>query len=75
MATGRIDMVVRVKERIFVLEFKFDKTAQEAMDQILEKRYYEKYQHEAKPIILVGLSFNYENKKLIVPYVVQQMPA
>lgn len=73
MATGRIDMVVRTKERIFVLEFKFDKTAQEALDQILEKRYYEKYQHEAKPIILVGLSFNYENKKLTIPCVVQQL--
>jgi uncharacterized protein (UPF0297 family) len=71
--TGRADLVVQTKERIFVFEFKFNKTAQEAMDQILEKRYYEKYRGEGKPIVLVGLSFNYKNKKLTVPYVTQQL--
>jgi hypothetical protein len=69
--TGRADLVVRTKDRIFVFEFKFNKPAQEAMDQILEKRYYEKYQHEGKPILLVGLSFNYKDKKLTVQYVTQ----
>lgn len=71
--TGRADLVVRTKDRIFIFEFKFNKTAQEAMDQILEKRYYEKYQHEDKQIMLVGLSFNYKNKTLTVPYLVQQL--
>lgn len=73
--TGRADLVVRTKDCIFIFEFKFNKTAQEAMDQILEKRYYEKYLHEGKPILLVGLSFNYKNKKLTVPYLTQQVSA
>ncbi|MBS1987373.1 AAA family ATPase [Candidatus Dependentiae bacterium] len=71
--TGRADLVVRTNDRIFVFEFKFNKPAQEAMDQILEKRYYEKYQHESKPILLVGLSFNYKAKKLTVEYLTQAM--
>lgn len=67
----RADLVVRKKDRIYVFEFKFNRTPEEAMKQILEWRYYEKYQHEGKPIILIGLSFNYKNKKLIVKYITQ----
>lgn len=71
--TGFADLVVRTKDRIYVFEFKFNRTPEEAMRQILERRYYEKYQHEGKPILLIGFSFNYKNKKLSVKYITQAM--
>lgn len=69
--TGFADLVVRTKDRIDVFEFKFNRTSEEAMKHILERRYYEKYEHEGKPILLIGLSFNYKDKKLSVKYVTQ----
>ncbi|MBS1988171.1 PD-(D/E)XK nuclease domain-containing protein [Candidatus Dependentiae bacterium] len=56
-----------------MFEFKFNRTPEEAMRQILKIRYYEKYQHEGKSILLIGLSFNYKNKKLSVKYITQAM--
>ena len=57
--TGRIDTVVEMKNHIFIFEYKFNKTAQEALNQIEEKRYYAPYLNSGKQIILIGISFNY----------------
>ncbi|MFI5343354.1 MAG: PD-(D/E)XK nuclease domain-containing protein [Chlamydiales bacterium] len=36
---GRIDLVVEMKKYIYVIEFKFNKTTQEALDRIESKKY------------------------------------
>ena len=56
---GRIDTVVEMKNHIFIFEYKFNKTAQEALNQIEEKRYYTPYMNSGKQIVLIGISFNY----------------
>ena len=56
---GRIDTVVEMKNHIFIFEYKFNKTAQEALNQIEEKRYYAPYLNSGKQIVLIGISFNY----------------
>lgn len=56
--TGRIDAVVELVDRIYLFEFKFNKSAAEALQQIKEHVYYQKYQLHGKPITCVGVNFN-----------------
>jgi len=55
---GRIDAVIRTKKNIFVIEMKINDSANNALQQIKQKKYYQKYQQHKKAIILVGISFD-----------------
>jgi Predicted AAA-ATPase/PD-(D/E)XK nuclease superfamily len=55
---GRADAVVQTLTDIFIFEFKFNKTAQEALDQIYNKKYADKYRASNKPITGIGLNFD-----------------
>jgi len=59
---GRIDFAAQTKAKIFIFEFKYNSTAKKALDQIIEKKYYQKYKRFKKPIILVGIAFNLKKK-------------
>jgi PAS domain-containing protein len=61
---GRIDAMVQTPERIYVLEFKADESADAALAQIAEKGYADKYRHAGKPIVAVGINFDTEQKKV-----------
>jgi len=71
---GRIDTTITLDEHIYLFEFKIDKTAQEAMDQIHKQKYYEKYLLENKPITLVGANFSSE-KKTVEKWLVENIEA
>lgn len=60
---GRIDAVIHTEKRIYVMEFKTT-TADDALVQIKEKKYYEKYMNAGLPITLVGIGFDIENRNL-----------
>lgn len=68
-STGRIDMVIALKKRIIIIEFKFKATSKKALEQICKRKYYEKYLRYKKPITLVGISFSLKNKQLILDFV------
>ncbi len=55
---GRIDAYVRTARTVFVFEFKLDRSAEEAVGQILDRRYYEKFRHAGLPVRLVGVNFD-----------------
>ncbi len=55
---GRIDAVVKTADRITIFEFKLNGTADAAMVQIRDKRYYEPYLDDGRPITLVGVEFS-----------------
>jgi hypothetical protein len=55
---GRTDMVLKMEKCIFIFEFKLNKKAQIALEQILDKGYYEQYREDAREIILVGVNFD-----------------
>ena len=55
---GRIDAVVVTRDHVFIFEFKLDKPAPEALEQIEAKEYYLRYQSSGKAITLVGASFD-----------------
>ncbi len=70
--SGRIDAVLEDKKTIFICEFKMGSsgTAQEAMNQIHEKKYYEPFMTSGKQIFLLGISFD-EKKRNIGEYLIE----
>ncbi|MEA1916633.1 MAG: AAA family ATPase [Campylobacterota bacterium] len=53
---GRIDLTLKLPQAIYVIEFKVDGT--NALAQIKEKNYHEKYLNENKPLYLIGIEFD-----------------
>ena len=54
------------------MEFKRDRSATEAMAQIKEKRYFEKFLGSGKKITLVGVNFDSE-KRTIAEWVTEEV--
>ena len=61
---GRIDFTVVMDKGIFIFEIKMRSNPGNAIGQIKEKKYHEKYLMEGKEIFLVGIEFNEEAKNL-----------
>ena len=58
--SGRIDMMVAAGDWIYVIEFKLNKSADQAMRQIENKDYAMKYRKDGKKIMLLGVNFDFE---------------
>ena len=61
---GRIDAVVETPCGIYVFEFKLNGTATDALSQIKEKGYHEKYLRSGKKVTLAGVAFDAEMRNL-----------
>ncbi len=60
---GRIDLSVIIDEKVYIIEFKvIDDDQNVALEQIKEKKYYEKYQ--SFEAYLVGINFNKNDKNI-----------
>jgi Holliday junction resolvase-like predicted endonuclease len=59
---GRIDLTVKIKEFIYIIEFKVG--TEDALAQIKEKKYHQKYLNENKDIYLVGINFDKTDKNI-----------
>jgi Predicted AAA-ATPase/PD-(D/E)XK nuclease superfamily len=55
---GRADAVVQTLTDVYIFEFKFNKTAQEALTQIHTKKYANKYMALGKAITGIGVNFS-----------------
>ena len=61
---GRIDLLVRTDKYIYVMEFKYNGSAQEAMDQIESKDYPLPFAMDSRTIIKVGVNFSGETRNI-----------
>jgi len=66
---GRIDLTIATPDmsQVYIIEFKVvDNKNQngKALEQIKEKRYYEKYREKADELILIGIEFSKEDKNI-----------
>ncbi len=61
---GRIDAVVKTENYVYVIEFKINQSASDAIKQIENKKYADKYKSEGKTIKLLGINFDTEKKKI-----------
>ena len=57
---GRVDIVLRTKTTLYVMELKLDKSAGEAMEQIDLKNYPERFALCGLPVVKVAVSFDNE---------------
>ena len=64
---GRIDAIIRFYDYIYIFEFKFDvekDNSEEALQQIIDKKYSEKFELEKKKIIAIGVSFSSKERNI-----------
>lgn len=54
---GRIDMVIDLANIIYVIEVKLNEPASKALAQIEARKYYQRFLHKNKAIMLLGISF------------------
>jgi len=65
---GRIDMVVELSSVSYVIELKFNQTAEKALQQIEDRKYYEVLQDQNKSIVLLGLNFHRKPNEFDISY-------
>ena len=70
---GRIDSVIILKEYIYIFELKLNMSSQKALDQIITKKYYERFKNQEKEIVLVGLSFITTGTVFDIEYALQEI--
>lgn len=63
-SSGRIDMVVKAQHYTYVFEFKFNKTAKEALEQINKKDYPLPFSAEGQKLIKIGLNISKETNNI-----------
>lgn len=62
---GRIDAKIETKTNIFIFEFKLDESAETALAQIEQKKYYQKFQLSKKLITLIGVQFDTSTRNIV----------
>lgn len=63
---GRIDGVIEFPDKIYIIEFKYNLPAEDGLNQIKQKKYYEKYLSSGKRLIMIGVSFTRDEITLVV---------
>ena len=63
-AKGRADIVLLMPKTVYVMELKYDGTADEALAQIRTKGYDEKYAIDQRPVTKVGIAFSSERRNI-----------
>lgn len=63
-AQGRADAIVETSDYVYIIEYKLDKTADVALQQIEEKHYADPYLSDPRKIVRVGMNFSSELRGL-----------
>jgi len=61
---GRIDLEVIFSDKVYIIEFKCNQSADAAIAQIVGKGYAEKYEQSGKKVFLMGINFSTEKRNL-----------
>ncbi len=69
---GRFDIALKLQDAIYIIEFKFNKTSEEAVGQILTKDYAVRFAADPRPVWAVGLNIS-ENRRTIESYEMQKI--
>ena len=68
---GRVDLVVKTADYIYVMEFKLEGTAEEALQQIEEKQYALPFEADPRKLFKIGVNFSNKTRnieKLIIEW-------
>ena len=61
---GRIDCVIETDDKVYVIEFKLSGSKEQAMAQINDKQYAQKYQKHDKTLTLLGIEFDNDTRNI-----------
>ena len=61
---GRMDIVLKVPDAIYILELKYGKTADQATDQIIAKDYAARFAADSRPVWAVGLNISQDRRTI-----------
>lgn len=62
-SNGRVDMTIETADYVYIFEFKYNGTAEEAMEQI-KKNYVQPFMATGKKIVLIGANFSGETRNI-----------
>lgn len=63
-SNGRIDLVLQTQDYVYVMEFKLNGTADEALAQINEKGYALPFEMDPRRLYKIGINFTPETRNL-----------
>ena len=69
---GRIDLVLESDTSVYLFELKVNSSAKAALEQIKEKKYYEKYLNIQKEVLIIGVNFSLEERN-VTDWVVESL--
>ncbi len=63
-SNGRMDITIRTKDYIYILELKLDGTAEDALRQIKDKQYDRPFRADGRKIFLIGVNFSSQTRTI-----------
>mgnify|MGYP000132034623 len=63
-SNGRIDLVVQTDRYIYIMEFKLNGSAEDALRQIDEKRYALPFANDGRKVFKIGVNFSSETRNI-----------
>ncbi len=63
-AAGRTDAILETTNTVYIIEYKVDKSADEALKQIEDKHYADPYAADKRRILKVGVNFSTESRTI-----------
>ena len=61
---GRMDMLIQTQDYIYILEFKLDRSADEALRQIEERQYAKPFEHDSRKLYKIGINFSTKTRRI-----------
>jgi len=62
---GRADAIILHEDHVYCLEFKLNKTAEAAVQQVKDKGYLDAYRNKASHFHIIGINFDSEKRKVV----------
>ena len=61
---GRIDLLIKTRDYIYIVEFKINDSAESALQQIEDKQYAKPFENDGRTIYRIGISFSTKTRRI-----------
>ncbi len=63
-ADGRMDIALKLPDAIYIIELKYNKSAEEATDQVISKDYAVRFAADRRPVFAIGLNISADRRTI-----------